>query len=87
MPEYPLCLYQNHRKHDNCGDFAMMDHQSGFQPKLFYYNANLEKRVPLNHILRKIQQTIDFDFIYHEVKDTYGDNGNVSVPPPVINLE
>jgi transposase len=62
----------------------MMGHQSGFQPKLFYYNANLEKRVPRNHILRKIQQKIDFDFIYHEVKDTYGDNGNVSVPPPVI---
>ena len=62
----------------------MMGHQSGFQPKLFYYNANLEKRIPQDHILRKIQQTIDFDFIYHEVQDTYGDNGNVSVPPPVI---
>jgi transposase len=62
----------------------MMGHQSGFQPKLFYYNANLEKRIPKDHILRKIQQTIDFEFIYHEVQDTYGDNGNVSVPPPVI---
>jgi hypothetical protein len=26
----------------------------------------------------------NFDFIYQEVKDTYGDNGNVSIPPPVI---
>jgi transposase len=34
--------------------------------------------------LRKIQQKIDFDFIYGEVKDTYGDNGNVSVAPPII---
>jgi transposase len=34
--------------------------------------------------LRKIQEKIDFDFIYAEVKDTYGDNGNVSIPPPVI---
>jgi transposase len=37
-----------------------------------------------NHPLRKIQELIDFDFIYNEVKDTYGVNGNVSVPPPVI---
>ena len=62
----------------------MMGYQSGFQPKLFYHHVNLEKRVPRNHILRKIEDTIDFDFIYREVKDTYGDNGNVSVPPPVI---
>lgn len=62
----------------------MMGYQSGFQPKLFYHHVNLEKRVPKNHILRRIQGTIDFDFIYREVKDTYGDNGNVSVPPPVI---
>jgi transposase len=34
--------------------------------------------------LRKIQEKIDFDFIYGEVRDTYGDNGNVSIPPPVI---
>jgi len=32
----------------------------------------------------KIPQKIDFDFIYDEVKETYGSNGNVSVPPPVI---
>ena len=62
----------------------MMGYQSPFQPKLFYHHVNLEKRVPHSHILRKIQGTIDFDFIYREVKDTYGDNGNVSVPPPVI---
>jgi len=45
---------------------------------------NLEKRIREDHILRKIAQQIDFNFIYREVKDTYGDNGNVSVPPPVI---
>ncbi len=62
----------------------MMGYQPPFQPKLFYYHVNLEQRVPQNHILRKIKDTIDFDFIYKEVRDTYGDNGNVSVPPPVI---
>ena len=62
----------------------MMGHQEGFQPKLFYHQINLEQRVPKDHTLRKIQEKIDFDFVYGEVKDTYGDNGNVSIPPPVI---
>ncbi len=62
----------------------MMGQESSFQPKLFYHQINLEQKVPKNHFLRKIQEQIDFDFIYHEVKDYYGDNGNVSIPPPVI---
>lgn len=62
----------------------MMGQHSGTQPQLFYYNLNLEERVPKNHVLRKIREKIDFDFIYQEVKDCYGDNGNVSVPPPLI---
>jgi len=61
-----------------------MGYQPGFQPKLFYHQINLEQRVPKDHLLRKIQEKIDFDFIYAEVKDAYGDNGNVSIPPPVI---
>jgi len=61
-----------------------MGYQSNFQPKLFYYNVNLDRRVPQNHILRKINEKIDFDFIYKEVRDAYGINGNVSVAPPVI---
>ena len=66
------------------GDFAMMGQEEGFQPKLFYHQINLDQRVPPNHTLRKIQAQIDFDFVYGEVKDSYGDNGNVSIPPPVI---
>jgi transposase len=62
----------------------MMGQQESFQPKLFYHQINLEQRVPKDHLLRKIQEKIDFDFIYGEVRDTYGDNGNVSVPPPMI---
>jgi transposase len=61
-----------------------MGHQEGFQPKLFYHQINLKQRVSKNHLLRKIQKQIDFDFIYQEVKDFYGDNGNISIPPPVI---
>ena len=61
-----------------------MGYQPGFQSKLFYHQINLDQRVPRDHVLRKIQEQIDFDFIYAEVKDSYGDNGNVSIPPPVI---
>ncbi|HUT72079.1 MAG TPA: IS1182 family transposase [Desulfatiglandales bacterium] len=62
----------------------MMGHQSEYQQKLFVTGFNLEKRIRKDHILRKIAQTVDCDFIYKEVRDTYGDKGNVSVPPPVI---
>ena len=62
----------------------MMGHQSKVQNKLFYTAINLEQRVRKNHILRKVKRHIDFDFIYNEVKDKYGINGNESVAPPVI---
>jgi transposase len=62
----------------------MMGRQPKVQNKLFYTAVNLEQRVRKNHVLRKIKSKIDFDFIYNEVKDTYGINGNESVAPPVI---
>jgi len=66
------------------GDIAMMGQQTGIQPKIFYHHVNLEQRVPRTHLLRRIQEQIDFNFIYAEVRDAYGSNGNVSIPPPVI---
>ena len=65
-------------------EFAMMGYQSNVQPKLFHYQLNLEQKIPQSHILRKIKEKIDFDFIYNEVRESYGGNGNVSVPPPII---
>jgi len=62
----------------------MMGQQTGIQPKIFYPHLNLDQRVPRTHLLRRIQEQIDFNFIYAEVKDTYGSKGNVSIPPPVI---
>ena len=61
-----------------------MGYQNNNQHKFFISGFNLEERVRHNHILRKISQEVDFNFIYEEVKDTYGEKGNVSVPPPVI---
>jgi transposase len=62
----------------------MMGRQPKAQKKLFYSKFNLDGRVRKDHILRKINTHINFDFIYREVEMTYGDKGNVSVPPPVI---
>ena len=61
-----------------------MGHQPPYQNKFFVTGFNLDKRVREDHILRKISEKIDFEFIYEEVKETYGTKGNISVPPPVI---
>ncbi len=63
---------------------AMMGHHDTPQDNLFLYNIYLEDRVRKDHPLRRIKELIDFNFIYKEVEDTYGQNGNVSIPPPVI---
>jgi len=52
--------------------------------ELFCYGVNLEKRVPLNHPLRKIKQALDLRFVRTEVSQFYGYNGNESVDPEVI---
>jgi len=62
----------------------MMGRQPNQQQKMFYDRINLDQRIRSDHVLRQIAQHLDFDFIYNEVQDTYGANGNVSVPPPVI---
>jgi len=62
----------------------MMGREAPLQRKLFYTDFNLERRIRANHPLRHIAQRIDFDFAYQEVADTSGDNGNVSVPPPMV---
>jgi transposase len=61
-----------------------MGRQSSYQYKFFMTGFSLEKRIPKDHVLRRILNKVDFDFIYEDVKDTYGENGNVSVPPPII---
>ena len=62
----------------------MMGKQHIPQRSLFHYGINIDERIRSNHPLRKVSELIDFDFIYQEVNECYGHNGNVSVPPPVI---
>ncbi|MCU9602731.1 IS5/IS1182 family transposase, partial [Caldibacillus kokeshiiformis] len=45
----------------------------------------LDQLVPEDYLVRKIEQAIDFDFIYDLVKDTYClDNGRPSIDPVVL---
>ncbi len=62
----------------------MMGYEQPEKGKQQYIEIDIEERVRKNHPLRKIKELIDWDFIYEEVKDTYGNRGNISVPPPII---
>lgn len=62
----------------------MMGTQGRPQRSLFYVGIDIDKRVRANHPLRKVNSVIDFDFSYDEVRKFYGNNGNESVPPPVV---
>ena len=62
----------------------MMGQEDLPQGKLFYYQISLEQRIRKNHPLRRLKELIDFEFVYKEVREKYGIQGNVSVPPPVI---
>ncbi len=62
----------------------MMGQDKPPQRSLFYTGINLDKRVRCEHVLRKVEKLVDFEFVYGEVKESYGYNGNVSVAPPII---
>jgi len=62
---------------------VMIGVESPNNAKLFYH-FNLEKKVRKNHPLRKLKEILNLDFMYGLLKDKYGYNGNVSVPPPLI---
>jgi hypothetical protein len=62
----------------------MMGKQQPREAKLFYYGLSLGQRIPRDHLLRKVQTMVDFDFTYALVQKHYGVKGNVSVPPPVL---
>ncbi|URZ17244.1 IS1182 family transposase ISBpu1 [Clostridium felsineum DSM 794] len=45
---------------------------------------SLEDLVPKDHLLRKIDKSIDFNFIYDEVSELYSDFGRRSIDPVVL---
>ena len=62
----------------------MMGKSNQLEPKLFYHGVSLDRRMPQEHPLRKIEQLVDFNFIRSKVADLYGTVGNESVDPAVI---
>jgi transposase len=62
----------------------MMGKSQQVEPKLFYHGFSLESRVPKEHILQKVKQLVDFNFIRSQVEHLYGANGHVSIDPAVI---
>ncbi|MBI3657146.1 MAG: IS1182 family transposase [Acidobacteria bacterium] len=62
----------------------MMGRMPAGQESLFVAGFSLDKRIRQDHPLRKIAGVVDFKFVDGEVRDKYGYNGNVSVPPVVV---
>lgn len=62
----------------------MMGKPNQLEPKLFYHGVSLDRRMPQDHPLRKIEQLVDFNFIRSKVANLYGTRGNESVDPAVI---
>src|SRR6201987_1485955 len=54
------------------------------QKPLWNYQVNLDKRVRSDHPLRRINETLELDFVRREVARFYGTKGNVSEDPVVI---
>jgi hypothetical protein len=61
----------------------MMQKPNRVEPKLFYHGISLQRRIPQDHLLRKVKKFIDFTFAYSEVKGLYSKNGNESIDPSV----
>jgi len=62
----------------------MLGPRKQLEPKLFYTGLSLESRIPANHLLRRIDQRIDLDFVRAEVAGLYGTKGNPSIDPAVL---
>jgi transposase len=46
--------------------------------------VRLEEMIPSDHLLRRIQQAIDFSFIDRLTEPLYSGTGRPSIPPPVL---
>jgi transposase len=50
--------------------------------RVLFDTVDLENPIPDDHLLRRIDANIDFDFIYEVTKGLYcGDNGRNSIDP------
>ncbi|EMR06806.1 hypothetical protein C772_01334 [Bhargavaea cecembensis DSE10] len=49
--------------------------------------VSLDKMVPEDHLVRKLEKTIDFSFIYNLVENLYSDRGRPSIDPVVVLIK
>ena len=61
----------------------MMGQLAANQNALFY-DFNLEQRIPDNHLLRKIDQFLDFDQIRSHLHSFYSHTGRPSIDPELM---
>lgn len=54
------------------------------QSELWVEPVNLARRIPEDHLLRKINGIVDLGFVRREVAGSYGRNGQVSIDPVII---
>jgi transposase len=60
----------------------MMTRKDGFQLEMYGYT--IEDLVPADNLFRKINDLVDFSFIYDEVSHLYSEYGRPSIDPVVI---
>ena len=58
--------------------------QHAKQNELWSEPVNLARRIPADHPLRKLRETVKLDFVREEVAGSYGRKGNVSVDPVIV---
>ncbi len=61
----------------------MMGQLPAAQNELFY-EFNLERHIPNNHLLRQIDQFLDFDHIRNHLQDYYSHTGRPSIDPELM---
>ena len=60
----------------------MMGHHARSEA-LFYY-FRLEDQVPENHLLRRIDKHVSFEFVRQQLKDRYSETGRPSIDPELL---
>jgi transposase len=54
------------------------------QNELWSEPVNLARRIPADHPLRKLKESVELEFVREEVARSYGRKGNVSVDPVIV---
>jgi IS5 family transposase len=62
----------------------MLGQRKQLEPKLFYSGFTLGDRIPADHLLRRIREQVDFQFVRDHVRHLYGDCGHESLDPIVL---